>query len=163
MTKVYVHNKIRKFFYSEWFRLFLPFAFYFSGGFFLGQINLDYLKRMGYAEQEVSIIIDSEGEEYEREGLIKILGIGKVLTYEDLYYASIFLFFIALLFGKAVFTEEECHEGVFKQVIFANCLLGMLLIWTTTKEYLVSTICFWLGIISARITLITMSNNKYST
>ena len=145
---------MKKFLNSTWFKLFLPVVFYIVGIAFIEKNNINPLKRLGYAEQEEYSYVDRDGEEQEEETLIKINGLGKILTYQDVYLASIPIFTLALIFG--VFVNNGKFEGVdeVKYVVFANCILGALLIWITARDNWIATLFFWLGIIAAYINLI---------
>ena len=145
---------MKKFLNSTWFKLFLPVVFYIVGIAFIEKNNINPLKRLGYAEQEEYSYVDRDGEEQEEETLIKINGLGKILTYQDVYLASIPIFTLALIFG--VFVNNGKFEGVdeLKYVVFANSILGALLIWITARDNWIATLFFWLGIIAAYINLI---------
>lgn len=145
---------MKKFLNSTLFKLFLPVVFYFVGVAFIEKNNIEPLKRFGYAEQEEYSYVDMDGEEHEDNTLIKIDGLGKILTYEDVYRASIYMFTLALIFGFIVNNGELEGVNEFKYVIFANCILGVLLIWLTTRDNWIATLFFWLGIIAAYINLI---------
>ena len=93
---------MKKFLNSTWFKLFLPVVFYVVGVAFIEKNNIEPLKRSGYAEQEEYSYVDRDGEEHEDETLIKIDGLGKILTYQDVYLASIPMFMLALIFGVFV-------------------------------------------------------------
>lgn len=145
---------MNKFLNSTWFKLFLPVAFYVAGIAFIERNNIEPLKQLGYAEQEEYSYVDRDGEEHEDETLIKIDGLGKILTYQNVYLASIPMFILALIFG--VFVNNGKLESVdeVRYVVFANCILGALLIWLTTRDNWIATFFFWLGIIAAHINLI---------
>ena len=145
---------MKKFLNSTLFKLLLPVVFYFIGIAFIERKNIEPLKHLGYAEQEEYSYVDRDGEEHEGETLIKIEGLGKILTYQDLYFASIPIFVLALVFG--LFVNEGKFESVdeVKYVVFANCILGALLIWLTTKDNWIATLFFWLGIMAAYINMI---------
>ena len=145
---------MKKFLNSTWFKLFLPVVFYFVGAAFIEKNTIDPLKRLGYAEQEEYSYVDRDGEEHEDETLIKIYGLGKILTYQDVYLASIPMFTLALLFGVFVHNGKLENVDEVKYVVFANCILGAFLIWLTTRDNWIATLFFWLGIIAAYINLI---------
>lgn len=65
--------------------------------------DIESLKQSGIATQEEYTYLDSEGEEHEGETLVEITGIGKILTYSDVYFAPIPLFLLAMLIGAFVF------------------------------------------------------------
>lgn len=121
--------------------------------FFIKPTNIELLKESEIASQEEYTYYDNDGEEHEEESLIEVTGIGKILTYKDIYFASIAMFLIAIIIGAIVFEGgiETRSEDSLCHIIFANCVLGVLLIWLTSKETIVSTIFFWLGIIAAYI------------
>lgn len=145
---------MKKLLNSTLFKLFLPVAFYTIGIFFIERNHIEPLKQLGYAEQEEYSYVDNDGEEHEAETLIKIDGLGKILTYQDVYLASIPMFILALIFG--VFVSNGKLESVdeVKYVVFANCILGALLIWLTTRGNWIATLFFWFGIVAAYINLI---------
>ena len=140
---------MKKFLNSTLFKLFLPVVFYVVGVAFIENNNIEPLKRFGYAEQEEYSYVDRDGEEHEDETLIKIDGLGKILTYQDVYLASIPMFALALIFG--VFVNNGKLESV-DEVKYV--VLGALLIWLTTRDNWIATLFFWLGIIAAYINLI---------
>lgn len=151
---------MKKFLNSTWFKFFLPVVFYVVGVAFIENNNIEPLKRLGFAEQEEYSYVDSYGEEHEVETLIKIDGLGKILTYQDVYLASIPMFTLALIFGVFVNNGKLEIEDNVEYVIFANCILGALLIWLTTRDNRIATLFFWLGIIAAYINLIIRNEKR---
>lgn len=144
---------MKKLLNSTWFKCLLPVVFYTVGVTFIGKNNIEPLKRIGYAVQEEYSYYDRDGEEHEDETLIKIDGLGKILTYKDVYLESIPMFIYAVLFASLLNNGKLRNVGVVNCVIFANCILGILLISLTTRSNWGSTLFFWLGIISAYINL----------
>lgn len=149
----------KKFNLSLWL-LVLAIAFYFAGVIFIPKTSIETLKMHELAEQEDYIYEDNDGEEHEGLSLIRIDGLGKVFIYEDIYFMSVWMVIIAMFFGSIILGEgsnTESNESL-KHITLANCVLGVLLIRLTTKDYILPTIFFWLGIIAAWIT--SMINNK---
>ena len=145
---------MKKLLNSSWFKLLLPIILYFVGIVFIQRNDIGRLKYLGYAEQEEYTYVDRNGVEHEDESLIKIDGLGKILTYQDIYLSSIYMFVLAIVFGLLM--NEGTLEGVdqFKYVIFANCIIGALLVLLTTSDNWIATVFFWLGIIAAYFNLI---------
>lgn len=145
---------MKKLLNSSWFKLSLPIILYIVGVVFIQRNDIDRLKYLGYAEQEEYTYVDRNGVEHEDESLIKIDGLGKILTYQDVYLSSIYMFILAIVFGLLM--NEGTLEGVdqFRYVIFANCIIGALLVWLTTSDNWIATVFFWLGIIAAYFNLI---------
>ena len=129
---------------KDWIWL-IPIVFYFAGVFFIPNMDVESLTDKGFANQEEYSYIDADGEEHEGRTLIDIKGIGSVLTYKDVYMASLPIFMLSLIFGKIIIDDNN-EIG---HVMFANCVLGVLLIWLTSTSTIVSTILFWLGIFAA--------------
>lgn len=146
---------IKKCFHSSLFWLFLTLVLYFTGAFLIKSPDTGILKDAGLAEQEEYIVADQDGEEYFTESLIDVKGLGKVLTYKEIYLFSIPLFFASMFLGCIIFNGGEISTSRMdiKHAIFANCILGMLLIWVTSKENILPTVLFWLGIFAAGIGL----------
>ncbi len=144
-------KKIKEYLKSPIFWIVLALVCYFSGAVLMETPNVEPLKEIGVAEQEEYTYEDSNGDEHEGETLIDIRGIGRILTYRDIYLASIPIFFIALLFGGFILNNGDVFSNPdeIKHVVFANCILGVLLIWLTTVGNIPSTVLFWLGIIAA--------------
>lgn len=138
---------MKKFYSSVW-PLILALVFYFVGAVLVNQGDIDSLKEMGVVNQEEYTYTDSDGEEHEGETLMEVKGVGEVLTYKDIYSSSIPIFFAALILSSILFKGSNNGMQI-KFIIFANCILGFLLIWLTTKQNIIPTILFWLGIISA--------------
>lgn len=138
-------SKITRFLNSSWILLF-PIAFYISGMFFMPKENIEYLKRIGYASQEEYTWTDREGEEHEDVTLISIDGIGKVLTYDNIYLSLIVLSVPSLVIGRLLFGE---YVNEIKCLIFCNSLIGITLLALSTREHIMSNILYWLGIVSA--------------
>lgn len=138
-----------KFFRQFWF--IIPFAIYASGALLIEKTDISLLKARGYAEQEEYTYYDSEGEEREGETLIRIKGLGKVLTYSDVYLFSMPLFMVFPLIGRCIFGDDKGGNIDTKSVIFGNCVLGLLLVYLTTKGNILPTCLFWLGIIVSGI------------
>lgn len=136
-----------------WIPFILIIAFYTAGIILMKQPNIEWLKNAGIAHQEEYTYTDKDGEEHECESLIEIKGVGDVLTYKDIYLASIAFFVPAMIIGMIVFGENGDNFPTSKEslmhIVFANCILGVLLIWLTSKENIPSTIFYWLGIVSA--------------
>lgn len=126
-------------------------AFYSAGVICMMKPDSETLNRSGLGEQEEYTYYDSEGEEHTSVLLYNIEGVGKILTYRDAYFLCIPLFVISLFFNRIAYGEEKHGEHEFHTVIFDNCLLGVLLIYMTTKGYILSTVFYWLGIIAADI------------
>ena len=148
-------NTIKKCLSTAIFWLVLMLVLYFTGFFLIKSPDVRILKDAGLAEQEEYIVTDQDGEEYFEESLIDIKGLGKVLTYQEIYLFSIPLFFASMFLGCIIFNGGEISTSKMdiKHAIFANCVLGLLLIWVTTKENILPTILFWLGIFTAGISL----------
>ncbi len=125
--------------------LILSVLLYSAGIFFIHKPNIEHLKQRGIANQEQLLNYDANGDEYESESLIEVRGIGRVLTYYDIYIATIPFLIISLVLAKIIFNVND----EVKFVIFTNCILGILLLWLTTKLNAISTILYWSGIIAA--------------
>ena len=149
-------NKLK---WNDVYWLILAIVFYFAGAFFMKPVDVEPLKKMGLAQQEEYTYEDSEGEEYEGFALIRLKGLGKVLTYKDVYLFSIPLFILSLFFSLLIFGVEEYRHFEVQCVVLANCVLGALLFKLTTKGFVISTILFWLGIIAS---LVYLGTGKYT-
>ena len=123
--------------------LLLAVCFYIVGGFLIYE-DKTYLQRNGIQQENV-VYTDDDGEEHEEEGLIEIQGIGNVLRYKDIYLSTLPFLIVSCILARVVFNSTD--EVRF--MIYTNCILGLLLIWLTTKESAVSTILYWCGIITA--------------
>ena len=152
---------MKKILHNTCFKLLLPVLLYTVGASLIDHYDIEHLKNMGYAEQEEYLYEDSNGDEHEGKTLVEISGIGKVLTYEDIYFAPIIMFIFAMLFGGLVFYEGVVFESRYEieHVIFANCILGVLLVWLTTKSNVIPTILFWLGNVAALIVIKTSNEH----
>lgn len=122
-------------------------AFYTVGACFIPKNNIDQLQKRGIAYQNEYTYTDSEGEEHDGTSLINIKGIGKILTYNDVYLSPVLLLIPALIIGTLLFGKGKEIESI----TFANCILGIQLIDMTNKEAVISTIMFWLGIVTSYI------------
>ncbi len=142
-------ERLLKFFRQFWF--IIPFAIYASGALLIEKTDISFLKARGYAEQEEYTYYDREGEEREGITLIRIKGLGKVLTYSDVYLSSVVLFVLFPLMGRCIFGNNNESVGDTKSVIFGNCVLGVLLVSLTTKGNILPTCLFWVGIIVSGI------------
>lgn len=125
--------------------LLLSIVLYFAGLFLSPRQNIDLLKEFGMAKQEYTIYYDSDGDEHESESLIEICGIGPVLTYTDVYLAALPFLIVACLLGKIIFNSTD----ELRFMIFTNCVLGVLLLWLTSKPHILSTVLYWSGIVTA--------------
>lgn len=94
---------------------------------------------------EQFVYTDSDGEEHEEECLIEINGIGKVLSYSDLYFSTLPFLIFSCILARVIFNSTD----EIRSMIYTNCVLGLLLIWLTTKNTAISTIFYWGGIITA--------------
>jgi len=121
----------------------LVLVFYFSGAFLMEPVNVEPLAEKGLAS-----------DDYDNENsLMEIKGIGTILTYRNVYLASIPMLLIApiigiLLYKKGEITNSNNDEQI-GWIIFGNCILGLLLLPLTSKGNIPSTVLFWLGIIAA--------------
>lgn len=125
---------------------------YFVGVAFITPNDVDTLKKKGISEQEEYTYIDNDGEEHEDKTLISIDGLGKVLTYRDVYFSALAMLVISMIAGRLSMGDKE----EFKHMVFGNCIIGVLLIYLTTKSNIIATILFWAGVVFARM---TYSNN----
>ena len=125
-------------------RLLLVIGFYLAG-LFLIQQESGSLKNIDKIKQELVIYTDRDGEEHEDESLIEIEGIGKVLSYKDIYITTIPFLLASCVLAKVLFNSMD----ELRFMIYTSCILGLLLIWLTTKPNIVSTILYWCGIIAA--------------
>lgn len=130
--------------------LILALVFYFVGICFIKPNDIESLKKRGIAQQEEYYYEDEFGDEYEGETLVEIKGIGKILTYNDIYYAAIPMCIISLVMGMIFFGKEK-----YQNAIIANGVLGLLLIWITSKGTIVSTILYWLSLVSLHLVIKT--------
>lgn len=123
--------------------LILTVCFY-TAGFFLIYEDKTYLPSNGIRQEHI-VYTDNDGEEHEGDGLIEIEGIGSVLSYKDIYLSTLPFLIVSCILAKVVFnsTEEE------KFMVYTNCILGLLLILLTNTSNILSTILYWLGIITA--------------
>jgi hypothetical protein len=146
---------VKKYIQSPVFWLVLTFVVYLVGFILMKSPDVSQLRKSGLGERDEYFVTNADGEEYISESLIRIDGVGKVLTYKDVYLSSIPLFFASMFLGCIIFNGGEISTSKMdiKHAIFANCVLGLLLIWVTTKENILPTILFWLGIFTAGISL----------
>ena len=134
--------------------LVLSIIFYTIGAFCMNRQNIDYLESIGVAEQKEYTYTDSEGDEHEGETLIDLQGVGKILTYRDVYLSSPVLFVFAIVIGCFSTGQQPTETDSDRQldfVVFMNCILAYFLIRLTTHDNLYSTIFFCLGILTAGI------------
>lgn len=129
--------------------LFLTVVFYTIGAFLMPQQSIEPLIAKGIANQEEYTYMDSNGDEHEGETLVEFNGIGPVLTYRDIYFSTFSFFIISLIFARCVFNEEMANKEEPKFMIYSCCILGTLLVWLTRKGFILSTILFWLGIVTS--------------
>ena len=127
--------------------LIFVFVFYSAGAALMKRTDVEPIKEMGVANQEEYTYTDSNGDDHEGQTLIEIKGLGSVLTYQDIYFASIPMFLISCIIGHFIFHGDDARE--IEYAMFANCVLGVLLIRLTSTGNIASTILFWLGIIAA--------------
>lgn len=111
-------------------------GFYFIGFFLIPSTDLSYLTRVNAFNDKVYTDDDEwlTSDEYS----MNIKGIGKVVTYRELYYAPMLLciwFVIAGVDNK-------------KSVPFMVSIIGILLIYLTTIDKIIPTVCFWLSLIA---------------
>lgn len=117
---------------------------YIVGIFMMESQDISELEKFGHASQEEYVYTTSDGEEREDVSLISIKGIGKVLTYPDVYFAPIVLIVAAGVLAKIMFDTEDL-----KYVVFANWVIGLFLLYLTSKQNIISTVLYWCGIILA--------------
>lgn len=125
--------------------LLLVMAFYLFGLLLIPKQKTESLKRHGMIKQEQIIYTDTDGEEREDESLIEVVGVGQVLTYRDIYWATIPFLIVACVLAKVIFNSTD----EIRFMIFTTSILGLLLVWLTSKPNVVSTILYWCGIITA--------------
>lgn len=124
---------------------FIAISFYLAGVFMMPKSNIDSLKQNGTIKQEQTIYYDNNGEEHESESLMTIKNLGPILTYKDIYFATIPFLVISLVLARIIFqSEDELRFG-----IYTNCIIGFLLLWITTAASIIPTILYWSGIVVA--------------
>ena len=121
--------------------------FYLVGLFLIHRPNIEPLKQRGVIRQEQITYTDINGEEQEGETLLEIVGIGPVLSYRDIYLATIPFIVIACILARVIFNSTD----EIRFILFTTSILGLLLIWLTTKHNIVSTILYWCTIITTSI------------
>ena len=148
-------NRVKKYLQSPIFWLILAGVLYFVGFILIDNPDSSYLSEAKFGGREVAFVADHDGEVYLSESSdVEALGKVKVFTYQDVYLFSIPLFFASMIIGCIVFNGEVSTSSMdIKHIIFANCILGFLLLEVTTKENIIPTILFWLGILTAGISL----------
>lgn len=142
------NNKISRL-YSSTYLICYAIAFYIAGAFFMPHQNIVPLKKTDFAKQETYTYTDSDGEEHEAETLIEVDGVGSVLTYKDVYLSSIPFLVISLILARLIFNDDIADRNELRFWTYTNGVIGVLLIWLTKKQCIVSTILFWVGIITA--------------
>lgn len=147
---------VKKYIQSPVFWLVLTFVVYLVGFILMKSPDVSQLRKSGLGERDEYFVTNADGEEYISESLLRIDGVGKVLTYKDVYLFSIPLFFASMFLGCIIFNGGEISTTrmSIRHAIFANCILGLLLIWVTSKANIPSTVLFWLGIFTAGISLL---------
>lgn len=105
---------------------------------------MERLEKEGVAEQEEYVYTDSDGEEHEGLSLVTVKGLGKVLTYKDVYRSSIMMLLLSLIFGEIALNSND-ELGC---IAFANCVIGVFLILLTSRATIIPTVLFWAGILS---------------
>jgi hypothetical protein len=124
----------------------LPILFWLIGLLLIKPTNILQLQEMGVTHQEECIGYDNENGEYEGVSLIEIDGIGSVFAYKDIYLSSVLFLVLSLILNQLIF-KGKANET--RCIIFANCLLGVLLIRVTSSANIIPTVLFWLGIVAA--------------
>lgn len=154
-------SKFSRFIQSPMTWIAITVLFYFTGFMLIDSQDVSQLKDAGLAEQEEYVVTNQDGEEFIEESLIDIKGLGKVLTYQEIYLFSIPLFFASMILGCIIFNGGEISTTrmSMKHAIFANCVTGLLLIWVTSKANIPSTVLFWFGIFAAGV-CVSLGSNK---
>lgn len=132
-------NKISSLFSKPIFWMVLAISLYIIGAICMPHPESKYIKNNEYYYE------DSEGDVH--DGVYHTVdGVGKVLTYNDIYLLCVELLIPATFFGYMIFKEE----GI-KGVLFSNCIVGCVLIFQTTSDFIVPTILYWVGLVCAGI------------
>lgn len=97
------------------------------------------------------VYTDSEGEEHESKTLIEMRGIGKIITFKDIYLSAVSLMIPILIVGRI--TLGNSNE--LQHLLFGFCIIGVFLVWVSTKHNTLSVILYWLCI----MTLSLLNNN----
>lgn len=141
--------------YTRWqvFWFIMPLVLYAVGAILMKTPDLGRLREVGLTHQEEHVIVNPDGGEYyATDSMVEIDGIGSILTYRDLYYFAVPLFFASLFLGCLIFKGTiSTSEMDTRHVIFSHCILGLLLIWVTSKENIPSTVLYWLSIFAVGI------------
>ncbi len=125
--------------------LIIPLTLYMLGALFIPKSNSDKLKQTGLAYQEEYTWVDKEGEEHEEQSLLTVYGVGRVLTYVDVYSSLIVLFIPILVAGRLIY--GECQDER-RTLLLGASIIGFGLISISTTENVVSSVCYWVGIIA---------------
>ena len=146
---------VKKILSSPIFWLVFAGVLYFAGFILIDNPDSSYLSEAQFGGREVAFVADHDGEVYLSESSdVEALGRVKVFTYQDVYLFSIPLLFASLIIGGIIFNGGVSTSRMdIKHAIFANCMLGLLIIDITSKENIPSTVLFWLGIFTAGISL----------
>ena len=118
-------------------------GFYFIGFFFIPSSDLSYVVDSKIMNTIGHIHPDEEGDYNIDDYSIELKGIGKILTYKELYITPMLLciwFIIAGVDNK-------------KSVPFMVSIIGILLIYLTTRDKIIPTVCFWLSLIALYISI----------
>lgn len=118
--------------------------------------DISVLKEYGFANQKQYTYVDNAGDELEADSLVEIQGIGKILSYKDIYFATIPLLIVSCILGKVLFNSRD----ELRFIIYTNCIIGILLLWLITKPNIVSTIMYWCGIAIASFALRESASKK---
>lgn len=114
-------------------------AFYFIGFFFIPSSDLSYVVDSKIMNTIGHIHPDEEGGYSIDDYSIEIKGIGKILTYKELYITPMLLciwFVIAGAYNNKM------------SVPFMVSIIGIFLIYLTTIDRIIPTVCFWLSLIA---------------
>ena len=135
--------------------LFIPLFLYVIGGLFIKENDYDLLIKKNVLLNEYSM--DDEQPHFIKP---KIKGIGAVITYNTLYLSAIPLSILAMLLGGIIYNNWKVFENTneLEDVLFVNCIIGLLLIFTTSKPTIIPTIFYWCAIISGYIIITTKAD-----
>ena len=86
--------------------LVLAIVFYIVGFVCMPAENVESLKMSEIAHQETYTYVDNDGEEHEGETLITINGLGKILTYKEVYSVVIPFSVLSGIIGMIVFNKS---------------------------------------------------------
>ena len=127
-------------------------AFYFTGFALMPEQDTAIFNKAMHSVNANGYVDDyGDDTDFEIPNPISIDGIGRVLTYEEVYALPLINLYVGTMIFWLLTYGEEHRQSYFSAacIVTTNAMSGIILIYLTDKPHILPTVFYWLGIIVA--------------